>query len=266
MTIHSASDLRNHLINFKSSESDHIVNDNYSLFRVFPFNRFIDIVHKNQLVFVNPSKWEDPYENILNGKIITDSVGQKFTCPSYANSYYAQCWFVPPEMDAMWRIYSQDKLGVLVESCTALLYKSIIKAFLHPVQQLFIGKIKYLDESEFKSRFEDPEFLQSVIQTTMYGRGGMEPYLFKRNAFSHEKEVRLLIKDCITREESDVLSVPFNPTENFPRVFLDPRLQKEDFERYRYILKTSGYDGEIHQSELYKIPELSLKINQLVSS
>lgn len=190
MTIPPPSDIRAHLLNFTPEERDSIATDNHTLLRLFPFNRFVDIVRNNELVFVNPSKWEDPYENLLRDRLITDSTGARFTCPAYENSYYAQCWFLPPESDGMWRIYSPEMSGVLVECGIAKLHQSIVSSIMHPLQQLYIGRIRYFTENEFKSLFEDPDFLQSVVRTSMYGPGGTEPLLLKRDAFAHEKEVQ----------------------------------------------------------------------------
>jgi hypothetical protein len=264
MTIPPKSDLRAHLLNFSLPEQDAIATGKQKLFRIFPFHRFIDVVRNNKLAFVKPTLWDDPYENLLIGREITDLDGTKFTCPAYANSYYAQCWFLPPESDGMWRIYSHDKSGILVECDTARLYQSVVASMMHPIQQLYIGRIIYLEEIELKARLEDPDFLQSVVRAKSYRLDGNDPLFLKRDAFVHEKEVRLILQDSISRDPTNVLHFSISVEELIPRVWFDPRLRGEDFDRYRYILEAVGYTGEILQSKLYNVPDLSLRINNLI--
>ena len=71
------------------------------LYRILSFERVVQLFESENLYFSHPSKWEDPYENAVEHAAL--------------KSTYAQCWCSKGVSDAMWRIYSPEKIGVRIK-------------------------------------------------------------------------------------------------------------------------------------------------------
>ena len=177
-----------------------IVAGQFQRSRIFSFPRFVDVLRLNSVGFVQPGHWDDPYENPLEGKTVEDGEGKRFILSSYSNTYYAQCWWHGPESDAMWRIYSPNRQGVLVSCQAASLHQSLSSSLQHPTQQLYIGRVQYLTALELQRQLQDPQFIQSLVHSRMYYPDGLPVLLKKRDSFMHENEIRVIMSDHISRD------------------------------------------------------------------
>jgi len=66
------------------------------LYHILPFHRLVEVFETRQLYFSSPTTWDDPYEETVAGNLV--------------NWVSAQCWCKLGVSDAMWRIYSPDRL------------------------------------------------------------------------------------------------------------------------------------------------------------
>ncbi|EPK9348293.1 TPA: DUF2971 domain-containing protein, partial [Klebsiella pneumoniae] len=95
------------------------------VYRIFSYERFIELITTNQLVLVQPSMWDDPYENFfLKTEVVSDD-GEFGSLESLCNSWYGQCWTENEDTDAMWRIYSPEKRGVRVKTTIRKLFLTL---------------------------------------------------------------------------------------------------------------------------------------------
>ncbi|MBM3254221.1 MAG: DUF2971 domain-containing protein [Candidatus Omnitrophica bacterium] len=88
-------------------------------------------------------------------------------------SAFVSCWCMEPESEAMWKLYCGDNYGVAI----TVVYRDIEAFFIN--QGLLMTKVKYLN-------YQVEEF---PLDMSFY------PLFHKRQAFAHEKEVRI-IKWC----------------------------------------------------------------------
>jgi hypothetical protein len=249
-------------LGFSREDENKLLSGEQRIHRIFPFDRFIDLVRTRKLTFVKPKLWKDPYENLMNRPIQMDD-GRTIRVPHYEDDLFAQCWSLEYESDAMWRIYSGDERGVLVSANAATLYRTAESTYPWPTEQLFLGKVEYLSEHALKQKFESHEFLRSVLKSGMYSSGVAQTLLYKRDSFKHEAEVRWIISRHISNIPGDVHHLPINLEASITKVTLDPRLSDEDMERQIFLIRSAGYSGEVVQSSLYGMPELSLAIPSL---
>lgn len=85
---------------------------------------------------------------------------------------FVNCWNLnESESDAMWKVYGLGDEGIAVRST----YKSLAEA-LASQKGFFLGQVAYINYNE------------DIIST----RNIYFPYIFKRRAFQHEQEVRVL--------------------------------------------------------------------------
>ena len=231
--------------------------------RIFPFDRFIDLVRHGKLALLKPKKWEDPYENPRNRSInVTDS-GQTIRMSHLDDKLFGQCWSLHEESDAMWRIYSPDKRGVLVSANAKELLLDAKTQYEYPIEQLFLGKVQYKTEQELRQMLESEDFLKGMLTSKMYSASSVSGLMFKRDAFRHEAEVRLVLSRHISEVPGDVALVEIHLERCITGITLDPRLSTEDFERACHIIRAVGYRQGIRQSQLYATPQFNPTIPSL---
>ncbi|MFC1574331.1 DUF2971 domain-containing protein, partial [Candidatus Latescibacterota bacterium] len=180
------------------------------------------------LAFVLHNKWEDPFEGFIL-KSIKQEEGKteifrilKELAPDHAMAHFGilskfdktlfgQSWTKCPESDALWRIYSNNKMSVRVEIWSM----NVLKLIDEP-QSVTPHVIQYSDSISISSQLEqivdgNKLYLENVIIT-------------KRDAFEHEQEIRLFT--------IDPENMPNDQT-NFPPEALKALLKKWRYHRTR---------------------------------
>ena len=110
-----------------------------------------------------------------------------------------------------------------------------------------------------RDRMSDKLFDQS-------GWGSASTFFFKRWAFRHENEVRLMYNghsDSSIDLESDIFKFSINPFEVIDEIVFDPRMDKVIYERNKEITQSWGFNKKIIQSGLYKMKEFVMELNHL---
>lgn len=226
-----------------------------------PIYRFITLDHLEELfvqkhnTLVAPRKWEDPFENILERVLYRKSDGTLFKFP-LRDRVYGQCWTLHPDHDAAWRCYLPDKNGAQITSTIRKLFIRLKKGVnRHPWISCFIGRVAYKKESWFL----DPSRISRYFR-----RGGTQRHvdtlLWKRKAFLWEKEIRLLYLDPHAQTHGDLFHYDVDPCALISDVTLDPRLSKQIADSYSADLRKIGFEGNIKQSSLYRVPDLEIPV------
>ncbi len=225
---------------------------NNNIYRIFKVERLIELFEQKINVLVKPEAWDDPFENFILNIPVNTKTGGKFKS-ELRNRGYGQCWTLNVESDAMWRIYSPHKNGVKIQTTIRKLFQS-----LYSVQpsyknlSCFIGKVKYYSKKGIDRVVADS--LAGVKQFS----GNLDQaksLLFKRKAFSHEKEIRLIYLDPHNKSGASVYLYPCDPLMLIDRITFDPRMSPNLYKLYKNYLKTIGYKGTITQSGLYRLPQ-----------
>lgn len=164
-----------------------------SIFRFMSFEGFVDMVQRQALAFVNPELWEDPYESFVIAAMKTNEgqekvygllkkLGHEDRIPSFlrlqyfSTAIFGQSWTKLAESDALWRIYPNNNRSIRIE----VLIENIKR--LDGVGIYDIRYVKHMDlETELKELIAEDRKL--LLYKTICA---------KRDAFSHEQEVRLL--------------------------------------------------------------------------
>ena len=249
----------------KRSMEDNVLdidNLDQEIYRIFSIKRFIQLMCSKELVLVNPSKWDDPFENFFLQANAIDSNGQIVSLEELANSWYGQCWTCNKESDALWRIYSPKKDGIRVSTTIRKLFSSVWNeedGF--SSLKYFIGKVSYHSRCSIESFMGDTSFWS--IATGGQNNGFAKLLCIKRPEFSHENEVRILINDVEENKigENGCYSIkPFDYTKVFNDICLDPRLDKNCYMKIKDKFISMGCSIPITQSELYKVSFKSIRL------
>lgn len=235
-----------------------IENWDIPIYRIYSMKRFEDMLLNKKNGLVKPSKWDDPFENFFLKNPAEDET--LVSLESLLNSWYGQCWTTNKDSDAMWRIYSNDKTGIRVETTIGNLFSSLYdKGDDSSRLKYLIGKVEYISRSEIE------DFL---TKTTFYDLAfGGQPHEFaktlckKRNEFSHESEIRLLFQDIEGNVGvNGVAHFNLDPNLVFSEVALDPRLDDACFQVEKSKLIKLGCNIPIIQSDIYKFTPVTIKL------
>ncbi|MCA3066030.1 MAG: DUF2971 domain-containing protein [Rhodocyclaceae bacterium] len=213
-----------------------------NLFRIVSFDRAAEIITSRKLYFAHPSTWEDPYENALKH--------------SHAKAIFAQCWCRKAVSDAMWRIYSPHGLGVQIATTRQRL-RTILQvavASRRPNLSFAILNVTYHAQTEIDARLEEA---RKELQTEFNLDSLIQPLFFKRKAFDHEREARVVIfdKTCLEGDQKRGIALDVDPFKLLTSVWIDPRAPDESVKAYTYYLKEKlGFPGTVAKSRLYATP------------
>ncbi len=214
------------------------------VYRYISLEDFISMTESKLTHFTRVINWEDSWEAPLRylPRIFDDG---KPEVPQYDRSeeYYAQCWTLLPESDAMWRIYSSDNRGIRITSTIGKFEK-----ITNP-RVLFCAKVFYYDELEEALSFAHMnKGRASVI------RDG----LVKRSSFKHEEEFRFIflnVHPMVDLDESlrrvPYYPIEFDPIQYIEDITIDPRASDYYLGIVKSYCKRAGYNVVPHKSDLY---------------
>ncbi|MEL6092687.1 DUF2971 domain-containing protein [Plesiomonas shigelloides] len=235
------------------------------IYRIIPYDRFIELFDTKKNTLVKTKKWEDTFENLALKSKLKFPDGSQVELDTHER-LYGQCWTTSKASDAMWRIYSPDKRSVRIRTTVDKLLTSLIMANVNTsMTQECIGKVEYLPESEIVNRAKKAFTSNGQITFSSLFRS----LLHKRKAFEHEKEIRLAYLDWgYEVPQSDIFQYEIDPHKLITQVMIDPRVSYVDFlDIQNDIRKKTGYQGDIKRSLLYRLPEtVTVEVEQNITS
>ncbi len=235
-----------------------------AIYRIYRVGRFEAMLASGEDALVNPGAWDDPFENFFlqRTEVMDDASGMTIPLTNLAADWYGQCWSLNEETDAMWRIYSPNptkRRGVKVKTTIRRLLQNLLRAGSPaPYLQFFVGLIEYRRQEEIVDLMRRLTFMDSAA-----GGGGhnfASLMCIKREAFDHEREVRLLFQDMDTkRATGGLFRYALDPHALFDEVVLDPRLNDSAALRLKKKLQKAGCRLPIKPSALYQAPRFVIR-------
>lgn len=212
-----------------------------------PVNRLLQCLEEKCLVLVPPREWDDPFENyLLSAKVKLSSTGESGDMSGMRDKVYGQCWTQHHETDAMWRIYSSDANGAKVKTTPRKLLEALKSSDPRFGDvTCFIGKVQYKTQKDLVSILKNLDLFQPN------GSGIAESLLYKRQEFSHEKEIRLIHTDG----KGPIRAFDVEPNDLFDSIVFDPRMDIYLYQAYESAVKEKKFRGWVSQSVLYKPPK-----------
>lgn len=225
------------------------------IYRIVSLERLLELFITQKNTLVKPKKWEDSFENfilkskvqLLSGEVIQYDIHERL---------YGQCWTLHKSSDAMWRIYSPNRGCVRIRTTINQLLKSLYDAQTSvPEAKCCIGKVSYLSNQRLAD-FANTIFDDSGISVENI----FNSLLAKRKAFKHENEIRLLFDDWeYSNTNNEMYSYKIDPHTLISQIMVDPRKPYSEFKTMKKIIQHStGYQGLIQRSLLYKVPKLNV--------
>ena len=176
------------------------------IYRIISFPSFVNLITMRKERYVHPLQWEDTHEGlfytVLNRRsksaCLLNNLHNSFSDLNAVVSNflkiclfpaltYAQCWSKESESDALWRIYSYDKMSVQIHTTENDL-RTLLESYCSTTQGTVIIKdVKY----DLKGTTD--EMFASMNDILLNKKDISDPFFHKRPAFKHEKEKRALI-------------------------------------------------------------------------
>lgn len=220
------------------------INEEDHLFRYMSLAQFLSLIENRKLFLRKVKLWDDPWEAPDDQLPIIREDGEPIKAESLiVSSTVGQCWTYEKDSDAMWRIYSNDRQGIMIET--------IVKNFslVKNLKRAALSKVIYYNKSNYiEKRYE-------VANNRSYGFTG--DMALKREAFKHENEVRLLV--CLQAYEGmenpwDISTVGFEiePEQFIHSITFDPRADEWYVEAIKKYCQSKHLTCPVEKSNLYQ--------------
>lgn len=234
------------------------------LYRIFPLWAFEDMLRVRRLVLVPPKLWDDPREDIPASIMMQRPDNKQKPLSGYLSPVRCQCWSFEAESDSLLRAYSRvtiDKIhrrnveprneGVLVRTTPRKLNLALAEwAGRVTWGKFYLGRVEYLPREEASQKIVDILARKGPIEMGR-GENRAQSLLLKRQAFSHEDEVRLIWVCGDQRDVEEVMTVNVQPNDFIEEVTFDPRLIRFELLERQQSAKGLGYEGAFAESTLY---------------
>lgn len=238
------------------------------IYRIYP-QRFLEGLLRGKHVIRSTRTWTDPYERLVSlccyQTLENGRIQQHFLDRNHLPAF-GQCWSICRESDAIWRIYSEVKqdgfaLNTAFDMGEAVRLRTTIRKLLEALVagvgsqkggNCFIARVKYFDENALLQ--EIANIIGSHREKAFSGTAGQaDALLFKRDAFAHEQEVRLLYIDTANEfMDQDQIEIAIDPNSLIEEITIDPRVLGGEQEAWRINwIRDLGFKNKINRSLLY---------------
>lgn len=194
-----------------------LVDANTPIYRYLSFFQLINILERKQLYLQKLCYWNDPsegsgYISLMQDKAIKatgENVNIVKTDVKFKDGIkslypFGTSWSLLSESDAMWRIYSQDKMGVQIQTSVEKLEGALSRVEF-PKEYLEIKDHFDIKYAVGKVNYNPADNLSSDL----------EHFLIKREAFKHEEEIRGLVKFSGIEDIERLAKLSYPPLCNF---------------------------------------------------
>lgn len=203
------------------------------LYRIELLERFFGILNNKEIIFVQPSCWTDPMENIIfNARIFKD--GAEYMHPA-RDKIYAQCWSHDGDSYALWQIYTTkpDDNGI-TKRHTGIRITTHLDKLGHLAEMnpgsFYYGLVNYMPKKALLKLPKDAEFA-ACISSEQINDAHVRSLLIKRKSYLYENEVRLLYvpdHDASGGIAERIIRLKIEPSEFISSVRIDPALPKKE--------------------------------------
>lgn len=215
-----------------------------NLYRYMSLAQFLSIVENKKLFLNKVKRWEDTWEGPDDQlPMITDSGKEIISESLITSSTVGQCWTYEKDSDAMWRIYSPDRQGIMIETNVDSFFE------INNLRMAVLAKVIYFNKSNYIDKRTE------ISNNKSYRYAG--DMALKREAFKHENEVRLLVclqgyKEIENCWDIPVVGFEINPLSFIKSITFDPRADEWFVNTMKEYCKSKGFTCPTEKSALYE--------------
>lgn len=230
------------------SEQEFIAKYPY-MYRYMSFENIMDMFQKNKIRMASPSTWKDPYE-----KYFYES---SYQFPNNAcknidnhNNLFACCFTYNGSCEASWKMYRPNSAVLQAKFHTQTLIDALRKT---KGPTIYIGIVNYSNTKNIvKEAKQSISNFNGSSTGELSAKEWLNILLYKRSAFSYEKEIRLFTfaDDNVTVDNKNCF-LPLNNANNAcSDITISPELSSVLADTIKHTLKSFGINAK--HSYLYK--------------
>ncbi len=227
-----------------------------NIYRIIPIDHLELMLAHSTLALAKTSSWEDVYENFFfKEKFFLN--GDQVRMEHLSQMIYGQCWSLFKDSDAMWRIYSQDKKSVRIQTTIGKLFDSVYEND-NCMASTYIGLVNY----KTKKELEQWAMQNSPISKSDLSKVAVESFFIKRNNFSHEREVRVIYQPGTGTDSSQPLKLyPIDTNDFLEKVTFDPRADDSFIDGAMQMISRYNYPrNRVYKSSLYDFTRVRIEL------
>lgn len=233
------------LLDSNSQVIDKFCLEHKYIYRYLPFERFLEVMHKKQLAFLSPKKWNDPFDNFLFKYEIQNKDN------SFLNKLFVGCFTLNPHSQAYWKTYAPEGYSVRLQFETRKLFDLILKL----KDRAWFGELNYKRESEIIEIFQNTEGLKTALEENEVNDTFLKVFTLKRMPFEYEKEVRIIIESKSIKE--GIRRVNIDLIDLIHGIYLDPRIKTNEEIAFKKYLE--GFGVKVTKSQLFQERNIKIK-------
>lgn len=216
------------------------------VYRIYPMDRFINLLECKKLTLVKPRLWKDPMETIIFESSF-NVAGIRDYALKYTENYFAQCWTLKHESLALWNEYAPMKDGVRVRTTLKKLKEILVGHHLNAKDSWFLGKIEYMSIKEIKKWIgHNISYCERVCMSKL-PFGQVHALLIKLNQYSNENEIRIILNSDANPDinSKDIYNdIDIDPLNLFETIMIDPRMNESVYKIFKAEMLRYGFRKE----------------------
>lgn len=229
------------------------------IYRIYPIWFFEQalMINGGNLALVRPTMWEDPHEDPCALIQMSAPNGARKQLSGYLQPTFAQCWSMEGGSDALLRAYSRVSRDRVLERNTEPKFEGVkVRTTARLIMTALEQYLEKRNDSYYSFWLAKVEYVDNVFQPVVdrlaeigpmrlgSGFDRVRSLTFKRKAFEHEQELRIIALTPFGAKQ-DIALADVNPNVVFQEVWFDPRLVEfERLEREGRI-RALGYAGAV---------------------
>jgi hypothetical protein len=213
---------------------------NTVVWKYLDLSKFLDLLLTRQLFMSRSDKFEDQHEGTFSEPTFKEIQKLSENNPDFLKFYkkhrekvVISSWHINEyESFAMWQIFTQKHEGLAIQSTLGRLQKALA-----PERDFnqYIGEVNYIDYRKEYIPFDN----------------GFFPFLFKRQSFQYEREVRI-ITDASSRHITidNGLKIDVDLNMLVERIYIHPKSENWYQNLVIGLVKQLGFSFDIQKSDL----------------
>jgi hypothetical protein len=219
--------------------------DHPRLYRFTTIECVLDQLKTNELTFINPNRWSDPFEKFFLEREYL--IGTRKVHLPIRNKAFCLCLSGTLSSEAYWRVYAPRENGMRLTINTEKILNQL-DSLEHC--NVHIGEVDYQITKEFHQIKLDKPALISEIDQNNVGSQQLKLLLKKRKSFLYENEVRIIVVPKKVKN-TIFLKAPIELKSITSEFLLDPRMEKNNVKMIKeYFLEKFAI--KVWHSSLYK--------------
>lgn len=248
---------------YKNFTSIGIRNKKHYIYKYMNAERALEFISTKNLCFVEPTLWNDPYENRFY--IADYSNLQHYQPPQ---QIYATCTTLDQSSEAAWKVYSSENKGlasrcILFKFRRSLFIKELNQFATNNNYEFFEGKANYLfydsiiDNLHLKENNPNYNYFFKEFNLEKY----LNLLLIKRQAFEYENELRyFFIKNSKTSDNKIFIS--FENLDLIEEIWYDKDCSEFEIKLIKKVCLENNIKKSINKFNLYEYDKnIKIKID-----